>query len=162
MAVSRAAADVTSTQTAAEQKTGAEEQKLVSQLTNLIPAEALAGFVAAMAAAAHSGYHVRMFLFWMILVLTPMWIVGNYWLAAKGGAARHWPLLQMFVGTVAFVAWSLTVPGTPFEEHLLFISSEGLSVQNGAWITLATSIILGFIAQVGVPAWKAHQEAKKT
>jgi len=162
MAVRRAAEEGSPSQQQVELKVGTEEQKLTSQLTDLIPAEALAAYVAAMAAALHSSYHVRMLLFWLVLVLTPLWIVCIYWLAAKNEAdAAKVPLLEVLVGTVAFVAWALTVPNTPFQEHLLLISSKGLSVQSGLLITIAVSIVLGFLTTVGAPACKRHQSAKR-
>jgi hypothetical protein len=56
------------------------------------------------------------------------------------------------VGTLAFIVWSVTVPKTPFEEHLLFFSDKGISVQTGALVTIVGSIVLGFVTGVARPA----------
>lgn len=159
----RAAAVAEATQkTAAD--AGEEQSKLVSQLTNLIPAESLAGFVALIAATANYSYQTRLWMFWLVLAFTPCWVIGNYLLAATGPGLtdpKKWPWFTAFVGTVAFIAWALTVPKTPFEEHLTFISDEGISVQSGAIILLVTSFVLGFLTSVARPAWVKFKTARE-
>lgn len=147
----------------AEADPGKEQAKLVTQLTNLIPAESLGAFVALIAATANYSYQTRLWMFWLVLAITPLWVIGNYLLAATGAGLtdlKKWPWFTAFVGTTAFIAWALTVPKTPFEEHLAFISDEGISVQTGAIVLLATSFFLGFLTSVARPAWQRFWAAR--
>ena len=142
----------------------AEQQKLLTQLTNLIPAEALAAFVALIAATANYSYKTRLWMFWIVLAFTPLWVITNYLLAATGVGLtdlRKWPWFTAFVGTVAFILWSVTVPKSPFEEHLLFFSDKGISAQTGAAVTIAGSILLGFLTGGLRPAWQRVRAASK-
>jgi hypothetical protein len=102
-------------------------------------------------------------MFWLVLAFTPAWVIGNYLLAASGVALTNigkWPWFQTVVGITAFMAWSLTVPETPFADHLLFISDEGISVQTGTIVMLATSFALGFLTTVARPAWQRFWAAR--
>lgn len=142
---------------------GQEQSKLVTQLTNLIPAESLGGFVALIAATANYSYATRLWMFWLVLAFTPLWVIGNYLLVATGVGLtdlKKWPWFTAFVGTVAFIAWAMSVPKTPFEEHLAFISDKGISVQTGAIVLLGTSFALGFLTSVARPAWQRFWAAR--
>jgi hypothetical protein len=145
-----------------------EQDRLLNQLVNLIPGEAIALFVALMAATANYNYRTRLWMFWIVLVMTPLWVAANYLIAAKPEALARKPPLKrlpwfdMCLGSVAFIAWSVTVPHTPFSEHALFISDSGLSVQDGVLVTLIASAVLGFLNAFGPRIWIALTTKQRT
>jgi O-antigen/teichoic acid export membrane protein len=91
-----------------------EQKKLRDQLITLIPAEAVVLYVAAIGAAAEAQEWVRWLLFGMVLAFTPVWVVASYW-ERKGGRTGV-PVFEVVIGTVAFVAWTTTVPQGTFDD----------------------------------------------
>lgn len=91
-----------------------EQKKLRDQLIALVPAEAVGLYVAAIGAAAEADEWVRWLLFGAVLVLTPTWVTVNYW-EEKGGRTGL-PWFELVVGTLAFVAWTTTVPSGTFDD----------------------------------------------
>ena len=91
-----------------------EQKKLLDQLIALVPTEAVAVYVAAIGAASSAPELVRWVCFLVVLVLTPVWVVVTYW-EKKGGRTKI-PFLEVVVGTLAFIAWTTTVPRGTLEE----------------------------------------------
>ena len=119
----------------------AEQQKLITQLTNLVPAESLALFVALIAATASYSYDTKLAMFWIVLGLTPVYIWINYVVAAESADAATIPWFELFVGMAAFAIWALSVPDSPFEERVPIFGGK-LSPQDGVIITLIASALL--------------------
>lgn len=90
-----------------------EQKKLRDQLIALVPAEAVGLYVAAIGAAAEANEGVRWAIFGVVLVLTPAWVALNYW--EKKGDHNSLPWFELIVGTLAFVAWTTTVPSGTFD-----------------------------------------------
>ena len=128
-----------------------EQQRLITQLTNLVPAESLALFVALIAATANYSYDTKIAMFWVVLGLTPLYIWFNYVVAAKPDDAANIPLFEMLIGSAAFVIWSLSVPSAPFADKVPIIGGT-LSAQDGVIWTLVASAALGFLV-AGRPAF---------
>jgi hypothetical protein len=72
------------------------------------------------------------------------WIVYATKLKAAGKALpiafSSWPIWEMFAATVAYLAWTFALPGTPFREFSWY--SAGLA---GVTV-LAASTVLGLLA----------------
>lgn len=91
-----------------------EQKKLRDQLIALVPTAAVGLYVAAIGAAAEAQEWVRWLIFGAVLAFTPAWVVANYW-ERKGGRTGI-PVFEVIVGTVAFVAWTTTVPRGTFDD----------------------------------------------
>jgi hypothetical protein len=91
-----------------------EQKKLRDQLIALVPTEAVALYVAAIGAAAEAPEWVRWLIFGVVLVFTPAWVVVSYW-ERKGGRTGI-PVFEVIIGTIAFVAWTTTVPRGTFDD----------------------------------------------
>jgi hypothetical protein len=87
------------------------------------------------------------FVFWSFLAATPivLWVV----FASKMKSAQkplplafsNWPLWEMFAATVAYVAWTFALPGTPFREFTNWYSAGLAGV-----VVLVASTVLGLLA----------------
>jgi hypothetical protein len=120
----------------------AEEAKagFIGQLLAYIPADALAAYVAITAFIIDSSSFWRLLAMVGVAIATPIWVVIAYRDAADDPAVLdRWPVFQMIVGTIAFVAWSTSVPGSWWQADV------DLSAQAGGGIAVATSIALGLV-----------------
>jgi len=117
-------------------------------LFGYIPTEVLTLYVAVLAAI-HQPEEVTgadWNAFWLFLIATPIvvWLVYG----AKVKAARKalplapgtWPIWEMLAATVAYFAWAMALPNTPFTEYSWY--SSALS----GVIVLVTSTFLGLLA----------------
>lgn len=121
------------------------EQPFVDQLVSLIPGESLAFFVAALGiAGADASTTTKSILLGVTLVLTVGWTKINYMRKAKTKEAKAvWPKFEMFLATVATLAWSTTVPSNPWT------AIEGFKTQHGVLIAVVASALL-----VMLKAWR--------
>jgi hypothetical protein len=110
-----------------------EQKKLRDQLITLVPAEAVGLYVAAIGAAAEADELMHWLIFAVVLVLTPVWVIANYW-EKKGGRAGI-PWFEVGVGTLAFLAWTTTVPQGTFDEL-------GVPVWAGTILVAVASAVL--------------------
>jgi len=61
--------------------------------------------------------------FWLFLIATPVVVWLVYGAKIKAAqlplpvAPRTWPIWEMFAATVAFCAWALALPDTPFAVY---------------------------------------------
>ena len=84
--------------------------------------------------------------FWSFLVATPVvvWLVYGAKLKALQKALplslATWPVWEMFAATIAYCAWALALPNTPFSEFAWY--SAGLS----GVVVLVASTVLGLLA----------------
>jgi hypothetical protein len=132
-------------------------------ITTYIPTEILTLYVAVLAAlrdpkvttgasaasanAAAGGSANAETAFWVFLVLTPIavWLVYAAKLrAAEAGRPLPadpgaWPVWEMFAATLAYVAWAVALPDSPFPS---------VPQALGAVIVLTTSTLLGLAAPV--------------
>jgi hypothetical protein len=107
--------------------------KLRDQLVALIPAESLAVFLVAMSVVADESYMVRWVLVGIVAAGTALWVNTHYRENTKQHRDhRKLPLLEMSVGTAAFVAWATTVPATPFLQIPGYKLEMGVAVIAGA------------------------------
>jgi hypothetical protein len=118
-------------------------------IVTYVPTEVLTLYVAVLAAITHpegrdsSGVWVA---FWVFLVATPLivWLVY----AAKVRSVKRrlpsrpseWPVWEMVAGTLAYVAWAVSLPNAPFLGRL------GLPATLAAVIVLVTAAALGLLA----------------
>jgi hypothetical protein len=90
------------------------------QLVQLVPTEAIGVFTGAIAfcVGVNWGWTPRWICFGAVAVLSAIWVFVNYWdtLTTKDKHAKKFPMpyWPMGIGVMAFVIWSLTIPGTPF------------------------------------------------
>ena len=84
------------------------------QLIALIPTEAVALFILLIGATAEADVGVRIAMLALVAVLGPAWTLVTYWEAKGGRRGAGWPVFEMAIGTIAFLAWSTSVPASPF------------------------------------------------
>lgn len=116
-----------------------------------IPTEVLTVYVAALAAVQNpapenpSSYAVWI-TFGIFGVATPIiiWLVYAAKIKSAGKplpvAFAQWPLWEMSAGTLAFIAWSISLPSAPFLEYL------GIPGTLATVILLITTTLLGLLA----------------
>jgi hypothetical protein len=106
------------------------QQRIIGQLVAFIPAEPVALFVAVLAAVGvESASWMRWSLFGVVAVLAPLWVEIHYLQRARSRRARKKvPLFEMVAGVLAFVAWSTSVPGSPWSDVGNFTPRWGLLV----------------------------------
>jgi len=106
------------------------QERIIGQLVAFIPAEPVALFIAVLAAVgAESSAWVRWTLLGVVVVLAPIWVEIHYLQKARSRRARKKvPLFEMAAGLVAFVAWSTSVPNSPWSEVGNFTPRWGLLV----------------------------------
>jgi hypothetical protein len=94
--------------------------KWSDQLVRLVPGDALAVFTAGVALCVgfNWGFWARLAVLLGVLLLTPGWIFQNYFTNLSPEKQRTRPLpipwWGISIGLLALIAWSATVPGTPF------------------------------------------------
>jgi hypothetical protein len=120
---------------------GAQE-RIVGQLVAFIPAEPVTLFIAVLAAVGtESAFWVRWIVFGVVVALAPLWVEIHYLQKARSRKARRkLPLFEMCAGVVAFVAWSTSVPYSPWEQIGGFTTRWGLLialVTAGALLTVS-------------------------
>jgi hypothetical protein len=118
---------------------GDEQKKLRDQLIALVPTEAVALYVAAIGAAAEADEWVRWVCFGLVLVGTPVWITVNYWETRGSRGAIPW--FEVVVGTIAFLAWTTTVPRGTLDEL-------GGSTWVGTLIVVIVSAVLALATRM--------------
>ena len=118
------------------------QERIVGQLVAFIPAESVALFIAALGAVGgESRGWVLWTLFGVIAAITPIWVEIHYLKKVRSRRARRRvPLFEMAAGSVAFVAWSTSVPYSPWEQIGGFTTRWGLLialVTAGALLTVS-------------------------
>ncbi len=138
---------------AASASNGSTPSNLVTDtlavITTYIPTEVLTVYVAALAAVQNSG-SLTSFAMWttfdIFLIATPIivWLVYVAKIKSAGKplpwAFAQWPLWEMIAGTLAFVAWAISLPSAPFLTYL------GLPGTLATVILLITTTLLGLLA----------------
>jgi hypothetical protein len=106
------------------------QERIVGQLVAFIPAEPVTLFIAALAAVGGEGRSwVRWTLLAVVALLAPLWVEIHYLQKARSRRARRKvPLFEMSAGLVAFVAWSTSVPESPWTDIGGFTTRWGLLV----------------------------------
>jgi len=144
-------------------------------LTTYLPTEALTLYVALVAAlqpqanaagtvtsTSNTGHWIA---FWIFLVFTPLavWITFATRLASDNKQLplrpRYWPRWEMTAGTLAYVAWAVGLPDSPFARFSWY------SPAVAGFVVLVTSTLLGMLAglfQRPIEPTKAVQEAMPT
>jgi hypothetical protein len=123
----------------------------LKSLTTYIPTEILTLYVALVAALqpgtnSTTSFVARWIAFAAFFVLTPVaiWAAFASKLASDNKELpvhpHHWPMWEMFAGTLAYVAWTIGLPDTPFAQIPWF------TVTLGGFVILATSTLLGMVA----------------
>ena len=106
------------------------QERIVGQLVAFIPAEPVTLFIAVLAAVGtESACWVRWTLLGVVAALAPLWVEIHYLQKARSRKARKKvPLFEMAAGLVAFVAWSTSVPDSPWTEIGGFTTRWGLLI----------------------------------
>jgi len=123
-------------------------------ITTYIPTEILTLYVAVLAALRNPTTHrvsdaSATTTFWVFLLVTPLtvWLVYAAKLKALGDGRRlpsrpsAWPVWEMSAATIAYTAWSLALPDSPFVD-------AGITSAIGGVLVLITSTLLGLAAPV--------------
>ncbi len=120
---------------------------LLQTLTTYIPTEVLTLYVSAMAAlstgAAQKGLWIP---FWCFLILTPafVWVAFATKVKAAGNpipvSPTKWPFWEMAAAMIAYVAWALALPNSPFSRLSWY--SAGIA----GFAVLVVSTGLGVVA----------------
>jgi ABC-type xylose transport system permease subunit len=122
----------------------------IGQLARWIPTESLTLYVAFLgvltpivgtARACDAGYAGRWAALGAFLVMTVCIVVLVH--VAKVRRTQEpfrWPLFEMSVSAVAFTAWAIALPDTPLNDFC------GYKTEVGAFIVLATTAIIGLVA----------------
>jgi hypothetical protein len=144
-------------------------------LTTYLPTETLTLYVALIAAlqpqgsaagtansTSNTGHWIA---FWIFFVFTPLavWITFATRLANDKKQLplnpRYWPRWEMTAGTLAYVAWAVGLPDSPFAQFPWY------SPAVAGFVVLVTSTLLGMLAglfQRPIEATKAVQDAIPT
>jgi hypothetical protein len=106
------------------------QERIVAQLVAFIPAEPVTLFIALLAAVGgESRSWVRWVLLGAVSVLAPAWVEIHYLQKARSRRARRkLPVFEMCTGLVAFLAWSTSVPYSPWTDIGGFTTRWGLVV----------------------------------
>jgi hypothetical protein len=106
------------------------QQRIIGQLVAFIPAEPVTLFIAVLAAVGSESHSwVRWTLLGVVAVLAPIWVEIHYLQRARSRRARRKvPVFEMVAGVVAFIAWSTSVPGSPWSDLGDFTPRWGLLV----------------------------------
>ena len=106
------------------------QERIVGQLVAFIPAEPVTLFIAALGAAGiESRSWVRWTLLGVVALLIPLWVEIHYLKKARSRRARRRvPLFEMGAGLAAFLAWSTSVPQTPWTDIGGFTPRWGLLI----------------------------------
>lgn len=125
-------------------------------ISGYIPTEVLTLYVAVAAAIQpststtepHPVTSAQWLAFWLFLVATPtvVWVVY----AGKVKAMQKplpmqlgaWPLWEMIAASIAYFAWALALPSTPFKQY----EGHGYSQAVAAVVVLVASVGLGLLA----------------
>lgn len=121
-------------------------------LTTYVPTETLTLYVALVAAlqpaanATNQTTTGNWIAFWLFLFFTPLavWVTFATKLASDKKnlplRLRYWPKWEMIASTLAYVAWAIGLPDSPFAEFTWYSSSVA------GFAVLVTSTILGMVA----------------
>jgi hypothetical protein len=118
------------------------QERIIGQLVAFIPAEPVTLFIAVLAAVGvDSAFWVRWIVLGVVVALAPLWVEIHYLQKARSRKARRKvPLFEMAAGVVAFLAWSTSVPYSPWEQIGGFTTRWGLLialVTAGALLTVS-------------------------
>lgn len=111
-------------------------------ITTYIPTEMLTLYVAVVAAlGSDATVTTRWIAFAVFLPLTPLtvWLLFATQVKSSGKripvAVMRWPIWEMVAGTIAFLAWAIALPQTPFAEITWYSSAIG-----GVVVLVVTSL----------------------
>ena len=122
----------------------------LTTLTTYVPTETITLYVALVAALGPNETNPsttgNWIAFWFFLFFTPLavWVTFATKLASDKKnlplQPRYWPKWEMIAGTLAYVAWAIGLPDSPFAEFAWYSSSVA------GFAVLITSTILGMVA----------------
>lgn len=124
----------------------------LTTLTTYVPTETLTLYVALVAALQPAANETNpsttgsWIAFWFFLFFTPLavWVTFATKLVSDKKESplrlRFWPKWEMIAGTLAYVAWAIGLPDSPFSDFAWYSSSVA------GFAVLITSTILGMVA----------------
>lgn len=118
------------------------QERIVGSLVAFIPAEPVTLFIAVLAAVGGDARSwVRWTLLGVVAALAPLWSEIHYLQKARSRKARRkLPVFEIGAGLLAFLAWSTTIPGSPWTDIGGFTTRWGLLVAlltAGALLTVS-------------------------
>jgi hypothetical protein len=128
-----------------------ELAKPLDQLIALIPSEAVALFILLIGLTAEEALGWRAAMLGLVALFALGWTVLSYWEAKGGRRGAGWPAFEMGVGVVAFLAWSTSVPASPFTDL-------DLPTWVGGAIVAITSAVLVFVSRTRA-VWTKEADA---
>ena len=111
------------------------------QLIALIPAEAVALFILLIGLTAEEAVGWRLGALVGVSLFAVGWTLLSYWEAKGGRKGAPFPGFEVVVGLIAFLAWSTSVPASPFADL-------DLPTFVGPMIVAVVSALLVFAARV--------------
>lgn len=119
----------------------AAKDNFIDALLRWIPGESLALFVGLMGLFADWSTRTLVLVIAFPALLTPLWVVTHYRQIAKTTEAkRQWPYRQMIIGTLAFLAWTASVPKNAWTHISGFNSQLGTGVAIGVAAVIAAYV----------------------
>jgi hypothetical protein len=115
------------------------QQGWLDKLRTLVPTDAVTAYVALIGATSALAVGWRIAALALIAVLAPVRVVLSYLSKADDAAQKEVrvPIFDATVGLLAFLAWSTTIPKSPWDQI------DGFTPAIGLVITLFASILLG-------------------
>jgi hypothetical protein len=114
------------------------------RLIALIPSEAVALFILLIGLASKASLGIRLGLVALVAVFAVAWTLLSYYEARGGRKGAGTPKFEMAVGTIAFLAWTTSVPASPFFDLDLptWVGPAIVAIVSGAlvWLVRAKAI----------------------
>lgn len=120
---------------------GDAQKTLLDRVRTLVPTEAVTAYVALIGVTSALDVWWRIIALLVVAVAVPWWVYFNYWQKATDDAKRNvrFPIFDASVGLVAFLAWSATVPLSPWDDIKGFTPAIGLAVVVGVSVALGVA-----------------------
>jgi hypothetical protein len=127
---------------------------IVNQLTRWIPSETVLLYVALLATYGtlkpvngkkvyELDYTSRWVALWTFLVVTVLLVIGlTYGKARRNGKKFTWPIFELIIAPISFVAWAVALPDTPLLDF------NGYSIAVGGFILLAVTVGVSVLAYI--------------
>jgi hypothetical protein len=119
------------------------QQDLLGKVRALVPSDAVTAFVALIGATSALEVGWRVAALALVVALVPWWVFFGYWTRASDAARSEvrFPLFDAATALIAFLAWSATVPKSPWDDI------DGFTPAIGLALTLVVSLLLGAAQQ---------------
>jgi hypothetical protein len=127
---------------------------IVNQLTRWIPSESILLYVALLATFTtltpqgtqkiyQLDFRSRWIALWAFVVVTELLVIGlSYGKATRNHKTFKWPVFELLVAPIAFIAWAVALPDTPLLDY------KGYNNALGAFVLLAVTVGISVAAYI--------------